>query len=226
MPIRKRCHLAIAQLSAEVALQEFASSRPICVVHNIVAVEDPAGLVAAELHRNTLGNSGPDHIPDGSAAEIVNDNPGDPGLPAGRFPCLSKSTDRLAMIVEHKRTAEAPLLRRPLNDFQKLVPQRQGPTFLIFTHLGTETKFTSRQIDVAPFERHLADPPSRQVEEGYRVFQVAGQSVDPVHDCDDVFEVPARMKVAATSSAERFQFRRDEIVRSRDAEPQIIEEIT
>jgi hypothetical protein len=51
--------------------------------------------VAVQLHSHALGDAGAHHVPNGGAAEIVNDDPGQVRLLARRFPSLSEITDRL-----------------------------------------------------------------------------------------------------------------------------------
>lgn len=84
--------------------QELTGPRSVSVVHDVVAVEDAARLVAAYFHRDALGNAGPQHVPGGRSAQIVNDDSRQSRLLAGRFPGFSKIADRLTVVVRDERT--------------------------------------------------------------------------------------------------------------------------
>lgn len=117
-------------------------------------------------------------IPNGCAPEVVNDDAAEPGLLAGRIPGLSKIADRLTVIMEHERAIGAPPFVRPVDDCQEFAPHGKRPSVLILADLGPKTKFPTRQVNIAPFNRaHLAHPPSRRVEERHRVFQMGRQAV-------------------------------------------------
>src|SRR5215469_4315102 len=152
------------------ALQQFASSRPIRVVHNIVAVEDAARPVTAQFHRYPLGDAGAHHIPHSCASKVVHDDAAESRLLARFLPSLPKVADRLTVILEDVWADGAALVVGTLNDLQQLPAHREWPSVLVFADLGSQTKLATWKIDVAPFESaHLANAPARQVEESHWV---------------------------------------------------------
>jgi hypothetical protein len=76
--------------------------------YDVVPVEYRSRFVARYGHGYPLRYARPNHVADPAAAEIVDQN-GDARLSRGICPCLSKIADRLAIIVEDKRTIEATL---------------------------------------------------------------------------------------------------------------------
>ena len=89
------------------------------IVHDVVAVEYAARFMSAQLHRYPFRNARAHHVSNGSAAEIMNNDPAEPHLFARRLPSLSKIADRLPIIVEHVRTIGPTLLVCSLNYFQE-----------------------------------------------------------------------------------------------------------
>src|SRR5581483_12295001 len=129
-PRRRRNRLDFRSicLRAKMSLQKLTGLRSIRVVHDVVAVEHAAGLVAAEFHRNAFGDAGAHHVANRSAPEIVNDNTAESSLPARCFPSLSKIADRFTVVLKHIPAIRTPLLVRALDDLPQLPPSRKRPT--------------------------------------------------------------------------------------------------
>src|SRR6266852_5863170 len=144
----QRRHFSRTRLRAQVALEKFASAGAICVVHNVVTVEDPPRLVAAQFHGHALRNSGAHHVSDRRPAQIVNNDSGESRLLARRLPGLPEVADRLAVVVEHVRAIRTPLLVRSLDDFQKLAAERKRAAVFVFADLGAKTELAAGEIDV------------------------------------------------------------------------------
>jgi hypothetical protein len=103
------------------ALKQFTRASVIGIVDDVVEIKHAMRLVSAEFSiRDALRDSGAHHVSDGCPAQIMNDNSREASLLAGRFPSLSKITDRLAVIMEHEPTVRTPLFVRWFNDFKKL----------------------------------------------------------------------------------------------------------
>jgi len=58
-------------------------SSEIATRNDVVAFENRAGLVSAQLHRDALWNASPNHVPNGGPAEIVGDASGTSSRDAG-----------------------------------------------------------------------------------------------------------------------------------------------
>src|SRR5262249_47526169 len=58
-------------LNGEIAVESARRLRQIARVHNVVALEDGACLVAGQLHRDPFWDSRTDQIPDGRPPEIM-----------------------------------------------------------------------------------------------------------------------------------------------------------
>lgn len=68
---------------------------------DVVAVEDRARFMTGQSHGYPFRHSCPDHIADGTAAEVMDDKATDAGGIACIAPGLSKVTDWPALPVEH-----------------------------------------------------------------------------------------------------------------------------
>src|SRR5262245_1062643 len=84
----------------------------IMLADNVVSVEDSAGSVAADLHGNSLRDSGPDHIANCRPSQIVKEPVGDDlagrgvgygkaSRDAGRPPRSTEVHDGVPVVVEH-----------------------------------------------------------------------------------------------------------------------------
>ena len=58
----------------------------ISVAHDIIAIKNAAGLVAAQFHGHALWNASANHVPDGRAPEVVRDAAGTAGDDPGSAP--------------------------------------------------------------------------------------------------------------------------------------------
>jgi len=155
----------------------------ISVAHDIITVEDAAGLVAAQFRGHSLGNSSPDHVPDCCSAEVVRDIARAPGGRSGAPPCVVEPVRRDATAGEVPQRAEfrhvtveehvlddhllLPLnlvSQRPL-PLQELVQFRgevEHPSLTVLRGPRVEPDLADAEIHLPPLERqHLAvDPPA------------------------------------------------------------------
>jgi hypothetical protein len=99
-----------------------------------------------------------------------------------RFSSLAEVADRLTVIAKDKRPIRLPIFASSVEHFEKLATSRQHAAILVLALLRAESHFMPREINVAPFQRaHLADAPTREIEERYWIFQMACVGLCPGH---------------------------------------------
>src|ERR1039457_47837 len=81
-------------------------------IHNVVAALHRIGSMAGDAHADDLGDSGPAHVANGSAPEIMKLEIGNARAFAGFVPRPAKIPDRLPIMIEHP-WASVRLLLRP-----------------------------------------------------------------------------------------------------------------
>ena len=161
-------------------------------VHDVVAVEHGACLVARDRHRDLLGDPGLHEIPRRRAPEIMRDRPSaglprlrvrplpvDPGC-ADRFPPLSIEPlleNRPTLIVEDSandltclaldRARLLALRAQKHGEFGERAKRKTSPR-VVLGGPGFEADDFTTQIDLAPFESGpLRPPPSRFPQESW-----------------------------------------------------------
>lgn len=70
--------------------------------NDVVAVEDSPRLVAADIHGDTLVNTGSDCVPYSCATQVVEHPAGYFCLLTGRVPCFAKVSNRFSHAMEYK----------------------------------------------------------------------------------------------------------------------------
>jgi hypothetical protein len=60
----------------EVGLRALHCISEVCLVHDVVAIKNAARLVPADGHGYALGNSGPDHVANRGASEVMKQTAG------------------------------------------------------------------------------------------------------------------------------------------------------
>src|SRR5881409_1537292 len=123
-PFAPRCHgraqsrdIALGRLRVDVVTRALHRLTEIVLGRDVVAVEDGARLVPADLHRHALADTGPHHVAHTAAPEVV-EEPGrhpalaairiravhaiEAGLDAGRRPRAAEVADRPTGPVKHE----------------------------------------------------------------------------------------------------------------------------
>jgi len=85
LPLSWSCGLAgVCAQTLDVPLHSLGGQVQVAVAYDVVPIKDGAGLVAADLHGDLLGNPCTHHVPDGGASEVVEEVARNPGCPAFR----------------------------------------------------------------------------------------------------------------------------------------------
>lgn len=82
----------------------------VAFVDDVAPVEHGSCLVATDFHRDAFGDSGPDHVSDRGAAEVVEESLPDPRLLACTRPRFLEVDDRVAVVVKDERADDGRLV--------------------------------------------------------------------------------------------------------------------
>jgi hypothetical protein len=75
--------------------------------------------VAAHLHGDPLRHTGPDHVADGSAAQVVEELAREPRSLAGTIPGVLESLETSGGLMKYTGVTESPSMPPPLNQGTK-----------------------------------------------------------------------------------------------------------